>query len=128
MGGAGELESMSQKVLITITENEVAPRFDLATEVLISSLGENGGVLDNKTMVLGSESAESLCELILAEGVHTVICGGIEGEFYDYLTWKKVHVLDSVMGPWERALERLGAGNLEAGAILCDRKGRESHV
>lgn len=119
---------MSQKILITIVEDEVAPRFDLATEVLISMLGENGAILENKTMVLARESAEYLCELILAEEVQVVICGGIEEEFYDYLTWKKVRVVDSVMGPWERALDRLRSGDLEAGDILHDRKERKPHV
>ena len=118
---------MSQKALITIIENEVAPRFDLATEVLIASLGEDGAIVDNKTMVLGRESAESLCELILAEGVHVVICGGIEGEFFDYLTWKKVQVLDSVMGPWERAFDRIRAGTLKPGSILFDRPKRKAY-
>ena len=118
---------MSQKILITIVEDEVAPRFDLATEVLISMLGDDSAILENKTMVLARESAEYLCELILAEEVQVVICGGIEEEFFDYLTWKKVRVVDSVMGPWERALDRLRSGDLKAGAILYDRKGRKSY-
>ena len=119
---------MSQKILITIAEDEVAPRFDLTTEVLISILGEDGAILENKTMVLARESAEYLCELILTEEVRVLICGGIEEEFFEYLTWKKVRVLDSVMGPWERALDRLRSGDLEAGDILHDRKERKSHV
>jgi len=112
---------MLQKILITIIESEVAPRFDLATEVLISSLGEDGSIVENKTMVLAHESAEDICQLILTEEVNVVICGGIEDEFFDYLTWKKVRVLDSVMGPWERALDSFRSGDLEAGAILYDR-------
>ena len=119
---------MSQKILITITESEVAPRFDLATEVLISSLGEDGSIVGNKTMVLAHESAENLCQLILAEEISVVICGGIEEEFFDYLTWKKVRVLDSVMGPWERALDRFRSGDLDAGAILYDSSERKYHV
>ena len=119
---------MSQKILITLIESDVAPRFDLTTEVLISSLGEDGSIAENKTMVLAHESAEDLCQLILTEEVEVLICGGIEEEFFDYLTWKKVRVLDSVMGPWERALDRFRSGDLDAGAILCDRPERKSHV
>lgn len=119
---------MSQKILITLWESDVAPRFDLATEVLISSLGEDGSVEQNRTIVLAHASAEDLCHLILTEEVNVVICGGIEQEFFEYLTWKKVRVLDSVMGPWERALERFRAGQLEAGAILFDRPGRKYHA
>jgi len=119
---------VSQKILITLIESDVAPRFDLTTEVLISSLGEDRSIVDNKTMVLAHESAEDLCQLILTEEVDVLICGGIEEEFFDYLTWKKVNVLDSVMGPWERALDRFRSGDLDAGAILYDRPERKSHV
>jgi predicted Fe-Mo cluster-binding NifX family protein len=112
---------MSQKILITIIENDVAPRFDLTTEVLISLLDKDGSILENKTMILAHESAEYLCQLILDEEVNVVICGGIEEEFFDYLTWKKVNVLDSVMGTWEQALERFRSGDLMMGTVLYER-------
>lgn len=118
---------MARKVLITLSENDVAPRFDLATEVVISIIGEDRSVEQNRTIVLAHASAEDLCQLILKEGIHVVICGGIEEEFFDYLTWKKVNVVDSVMGPWERALERFREGALKPGSILFDRRGRKSH-
>ncbi|MFC1815556.1 NifB/NifX family molybdenum-iron cluster-binding protein [Thermodesulfobacteriota bacterium] len=119
---------MSQKVLITLFNNDVAPRFDLTTEVLISSIGEDWSAVEDKTIVLAHESTEDLCQLILNVEVNVVICGGIEEEFFEYLTWKKVRVLDSVMGPWERALDCFRAGRLEAGAILFDRTERNPHV
>jgi predicted Fe-Mo cluster-binding NifX family protein len=112
---------MTQKIIITICENDIAPRFDLATEVLISSLDEDRSIEQNKTMVLAHASADDLCQLILNEGIGVVICGGIEQEFFEYLTWKKVQVLDSVMGPWELALELFRAGGLQPGAILFNR-------
>ena len=112
---------MVKKVLITLSENDVAPRFDLTTEVLITTLGADGPVEEDKTIVLAHASPEDLCQLILNEGIHIVVCGGIEEEFFEYLIWKKVQVLDSVMGPWERALERVERGDLKAGAILFDR-------
>jgi predicted Fe-Mo cluster-binding NifX family protein len=121
--------TISQKILITLYNNDVAPRFDLTTEVLISSSpGRDGSVDENKTIVLAHESTEDLCQLILSEEVDVVICGGIEETFFEYLSWKRVKVLDSVAGPWERALDRVRAGRLEAGAILFDRKERKSHV
>lgn len=119
---------MSKKILITVLENTIAPRFDMTTEVLIASIGEDGSIEDNKTIVLAHESAEDLCQLILTEEVDVVICGGIEDEFLEYLIWKKVQVLDSVMGPWERAIECFRAGQLKPGTILYDRPERKSHV
>jgi predicted Fe-Mo cluster-binding NifX family protein len=117
--------TMSGKVLITIWLDDVAPRFDLASEVLIATLDSGGAVEKRKTLVLPSVSAEDLCKLILSEDIEVVICGGIENEYYQYLGWKKVQVIDSVIGPFERALELAGSNSLEPGAILFDRDASE---
>jgi len=106
------------KLLITLRENDVAPRFDLTTEVLLDNGGPTGEAAGRKTLVLPRASAEELCHLILAEEVRTVVCGAIEEEYYQYLTWKKITVIDSVMGPWEKALERYLEGCLQPGDIL----------
>jgi predicted Fe-Mo cluster-binding NifX family protein len=58
--------------------------------------------------------------MILTEGITTVICGGIEEEYFQYLTWKKVKVIDSVIAPYEQALELARAGRLEPRAILSE--------
>ena len=116
---------MIGKVLITIWLDDVAPRFDLTSEVLIATPGSNGAVEKRKILVLPSVSAEDLCQLILSENVEVVICGGIEDEYYQYLGWKKVQVIDSVIGPFERALELAATNSLEAGAILFERTASE---
>lgn len=115
---------MVKKVLIPLFANEVAPRFDLATEVLIALVTEDGDVEERRNVVLPRPSSEQLSRLVLTEGVHTVICGGIEEEYYQYLTWKKVKVLDSVMGPFETALERFARGDLTSGEVLFERRTR----
>ena len=115
---------MTRKVLITLRENDVAPRFDLTSEVFIAALTESGTVKQKKTIVLAHSSADELCQLIMAEGIDVLICNGIEQEYFEYLTWKKIEVIDSVMGPWERALERIQIRDLKAGAILFDRPER----
>lgn len=109
---------MIRKILITIWQNDVAPRFDLASEVLIATVNARGEVEDKRTLVLPSISAEDLCQLILSEGIDMVICGGVEKEFHQYLNWKKVQVVDSVIGPFEDALRLAMAGALEPGTIL----------
>ncbi len=119
---------MSGKILITIRERHIAPRFDLTTEVLVATIGEKGDIKNQKTIVLPNASPEDLCHLILAEGVGTVVCDGIEEEYYQYLTWKKVEVLDSVIGPWPRALERYRQGNLKPGTILFKPQERKPNV
>lgn len=118
---------MSMKILIPIAADEVAPRFDLAAEVHIVTRLKSGETED-KTMVLPQASAEKLCHLILTENIGCVICGAIEEEYHQFLSWKKIAVIDAVAGPWEKALIRYLNGTLSAGEILCDRTVEGRHV
>jgi len=104
----------------------VAPRFDLATEVLIAAVAK-GEVREEKTMVLPQASAEKLCHMLLTEEVQAVICGAIEQEYYEYLTWKRVDVIDSVVGCYEAVLQRFGQGTLRAGDVLYEAKVEEGN-
>ena len=97
------------------------------TEVLLHSGGPAGDATGRKTLVLPHGSAEELCHLILAEEVQTVVCGAIEEEYCQYLTWKKITVIDSVMGPWEKALERYMEDRLQPGDILHQRPEHNHH-
>ena len=115
------MSKKTPKALVTILEKDIAPRFDLATEVLVSSADANQKAEKNRAIVLARESEEDLCRLILDEEIEVVICGGIEQDILDYLKWKNVRVLDSVMGPWKRALKRFREGKLASGAMLFDR-------
>lgn len=109
---------MTRKICIPLFEEEVAPRFDLSTEVLIAELDTDGRIAQEKVLILPGPSAERLCHLVLAEHVHTVICGGIEEEVFDYLTWKRVEVLDDVIGLGSVVLRRHAAGRLKSGEIV----------
>ncbi len=109
---------MSEKILIPLYENTVAPRFDLATEVLIASGYGKTGLMNKKIVVLPRASADQLCHLIITEGIQLVICSGIEDDYYQYLTWKKVEVIDSVIGPIKLVLKRYFEGSLKPGDIL----------
>ena len=116
---------MEKRVLIPLYKKEVAPRFDLALEALIVNYGEEGSTPEEKVVVLPHASAEEMCNLILTENVDTVICGGIVEEHYQYLLWKKVRVLDSVIGPYDVALKRFLEGRLKQGEILEQAKKAE---
>ncbi len=109
---------MIEKVLIPLLEDEVAPRFDLATEVLLTAFGPDGSMLEERTVVLPHASADELSKLVLTENVAAVICGGIEDEYYQYLSWKKVRVIDSVVGGARQALQLLRQGELAPGQII----------
>lgn len=106
-----------KKILIPLCEDEVAPRFDLATEAMITAGDHRLSPGEEKIVVLPQSSSEKLCHLILTEAVDVVICSGIEEEYYQYLTWKRVKVYDSVVGPWKKVLERFYQGGLRAGDI-----------
>jgi len=109
---------MPKKILIALHGEEVAPRFDLATEVLIAVIQPDGTLAEERTMVLPQASVEKLCHMIVTEDVGVVVCGGIEEEYYQYLTWKRVRVIDSVIGSCEKALDQFRSGALQPGDIL----------
>lgn len=121
---------MTGTVLIPLMANEVAPRFDLAQAVLLATLPEEGapeGQAVTTTLVLEQPSSDALCDLALTRGVSCVVCNGIEEEYYHYLRWKRIEVLDAVMGPVDAVLARLAAGRLKAGDILYG-PGEKAHV
>jgi len=109
------------KILIPLLGDDIAPRFDLAQEVLIIVTTTEGEIIEERPIVLSTASAEGLCNLILIEKVDTVVCCGIEQEYYEYLTWKKVKVIDSVIGPCERIVFEAARDNLQSEDVLLER-------
>ena len=112
---------MNRKVLIPLHRDDVAPRFDLAVEVLLAELDEEGRVAGRQGVFLAHASGDELCDFILKNGVEVLIVNGIEEDYYHYLRWKRVEVVDGVMGPADEALARYAAGRLAAGDTLYER-------
>ena len=112
----------NKRVLIPLFKNEVAPRFDLASEAMITEVGEDGVVGRTEDFLLPHAGAEGLCDLILRKDVDVVVCGGIEEEYYHYLRWRRVEVLDNVAGLARDAMTRLALGQLKGGEILFTRE------
>lgn len=106
------------KILITLRDNDIAPRFDLTTEVLITELDSGKATSKPRNILLPGPSADELCSLIIKEGVSLVICGGIEEGHFQYLVWKKISVIDKVIGPAAEALRLAQTAKLATGAIL----------
>jgi predicted Fe-Mo cluster-binding NifX family protein len=107
-----------KKVLVVFDGNDVAPRFDFSLELLVVSVGADGKPAERKDLVLARPSAEALCRVVAAENVNAVICGGIEKDYLQYLGWKKVEVIHSVIGLAEEALDRYLKGALKPRDIL----------
>ena len=106
------------RILLTLQGEVIAPRFGLATEILIARVERGELVEQPREILLPGPSGEELCGLVIKEGVTHLVCGGIEEEHYQYLTWKGVVVLDRVIGSGLLALRRLLVGKLGAGAVL----------
>lgn len=109
-----------EKILIPLFENQVAPRFDLATDVLIVFLdkGLDPPETDEKVIVLANASSEDICKLVVTENAQTVIISGIEESYHQFLTWKRVQVIDNVVGPVDKVIQAYAAGNLKSGDFL----------
>lgn len=105
-------------MLITVRGDLVAPRFDLAAEVLIATCYDQQLLEDPRSIILSEFSAEKLCDLVLKENIGVVVCGAIEEKYYQFLTWKKISVIDSVIGPHKNAMELAVINTLASGSIL----------
>jgi len=108
---------VSIKVLVPIHGDEVAPRFDLSTEVWIGLVNNDGKISGEEILVLPHPSAEDMCQLVLNQDADVVICGGIEAQYFDYLQWKSITVFDSVIAGCQRAVEAYVRGELTQGFI-----------
>lgn len=109
-----------RKLLIPIQGDFVAPRFDLATEILIARF-ENGEIVgEPRNIIMERPSDEGLCQMIVEENITDVVCGGIEELHYNFLVWKKLKVVDGVICGWKSALEKVLAGKLQQGEIVFD--------
>jgi hypothetical protein len=111
-----------QKMMVLIQGDVVAPRFDLATEVLIVRFDKGLIIGEPKMIILERASDEALCQMAVEENITDIICGGIEEVHYNFLVWKKVTVLDAVIGNWRTAVEKGVAGTLLQGEIILSDK------
>lgn len=116
----------AKRVLIPLYRDEVAPRFDLACEAVIADVEPGDTRISSEEYLLPQASAEGLCDLVLRKDVDVVVCGGIDEEYYHYLRWKRVEVLDNVAAKAQDALERFARGQLKAGDILFGREERHA--
>ncbi len=111
-----------KRVLVPLLRDEVAPRFDLASEALVADVDLDSGTFSTSDYLLPHSSADAMCDLALRRDVQVVICGAVDEEYYHYLRWKRVEVLDNVAATAQDALQRFAKGALKAGDILFPRE------
>lgn len=116
------LANSQRRALIVLCRNEVSPRFDMTAEALIVPLPEfpvEGIRLEDcKHLVLAHASGEELCDVITRSSIAVVVCGGIEEDYFHYLRWKRIEVLNDVMGSVEAVLDKLARLSLQPGDCL----------
>ena len=105
-------------LLVPLLGEMVAPRFDLATEALIARARSGQLTGEPRLVLLPGPSADALCSLVLEERITDVVCGGIEEAHFQYLAWKKVRVVDRVIGSWEGVLRVFLADALRPGTVV----------
>lgn len=111
------------KLLMPIQGDFVAPRFDLATELILASFDAGGLSEDHKRIIMEKPSDEELCHMVVDLHISHVVCGGIEEMYYNFLVWKKVVVIDSVIGHWQEAMNKVIDESLESREILPSCRG-----
>lgn len=107
-----------RKLLIPIQGDFIAPRFDLATEVMIVRFEDDRITEKPRSIIMERPSNERLCQMVVAEHITDLICGGIEELHYKFLVWKKINVFDSVIGDWQTAIDKILAGKISQGDIF----------
>ncbi len=112
---------MITRIMIPLYKDEVAPRFDLATEVMIALVSKNNTVEEKKIIVLPRSSPEDLCQLVLLENINILICGAIQDEYYQFLKWKKLTIIDNVSGKWEDVFHQFLVNSLKCRDLLSKR-------
>lgn len=106
------------KIMITTRGDFVSPRIDLSPEVIIAAYYDRQLLEEPRSIIVSDVSAEVICELALQENIATVVCGGIEEQYYQFLTWKKIMVIDGVVGPYDDVLRMAVNNTLQPGIIL----------
>jgi len=87
------------KILLTVHDNSIAPRFDQTAEVIIAEHDGHGLTAEPRTIILPYKSAEALSELIVNEGVQCVVCGGIEDGCHNFSPGKKSRLSTASSAP-----------------------------
>ena len=116
------------KIMITTRGDFVSPRFDRTPEVIVATYYDRQLLEEPRSIIISDVSAEIICDLALQENVATVICGGIEEQHYQFLAWKKITVIDAVIGPYADALEMAVKNTLDPGTILPGATSKEACI
>lgn len=90
----------------------------MTVEVVIIEVDDGVVFPEPRELLLSEPSGDELCALAVNEAVDLVVCGGIDEVHYEYLVWKKITLIDGVVGPYQEALKLIADGLLAPNAIV----------
>jgi len=107
-----------RKLMMPVQGDFIAQRFDLATEIIIIRFEHGMTMGEPKTIIMEKPSDEELCQMVVETNITDIVCGGIEELHYNFLIWKKVKVIDGIIGDWRTALDLAINDQLNARTII----------
>ncbi|MBW1699970.1 MAG: NifB/NifX family molybdenum-iron cluster-binding protein [Deltaproteobacteria bacterium] len=105
------------KIVIPLYRKRVAPHFGKVSTVLLVEVRKDSVLHESRYDVGGMNAMETARKLLNLE-VDTLICGGIEAYFKDWLIRKGITVVDNQKGEAREALKKF----LESKPTVGNRK------
>lgn len=111
---------------ITLANERVAPRCVFAEAVLVVVVRRHSARIEG-TVVLESRGLLELAQVLSASRIDVLVCGGISQEERDFLSARRVEIIDNVAGGLEELLVALRSGALTSGFGLAGGANGSAH-
>lgn len=110
------------KIAIAIFGTRISPRFDFSPEIWVIEV-ERGEVVRQEKLSTANLNLPQRLEQLTSNGVHKIICGGIDGFSRNQLRSRGIDVVQDIMGDAEVVFDLFMRGRLRPG-FCCERRGR----
>jgi predicted Fe-Mo cluster-binding NifX family protein len=111
------------KVAIALFKDRISPRFDVCPEIWIIELN-NGEVISQEKRPMESFNLQQRLDQVTSNGVHKIICGGIDSFCMDHLGNMGIDVIHNVAGEAGEVLNLFIRGMLRSGFYCNGKRGR----
>ena len=108
-------------IAVPIYGERVMPRFGLTCEMIIASVA-NGNIASDKRLTITAEMFATLPEILSAEQVSVVICGGMHPRFQQIFECQQIQVIWGVIGEWRSVIRAYLDGTLQTDPTFCLRR------